>query len=172
MRLAYVEGPLNVRENFAAKYIVYAVKDEDTQHTTRWMDAKDLKSALSYNMKYEAAKTVSKTSRHDCIIQLATPVFTRGSRSSGLSTTNCEEKRGEGGRVHFTNPYVNKTSVYKGSELKGIVERTPRRKIGPPITLINEAIFRPDRLSNEGKRHKPAVLSVKAKPLDRPEPPV
>ncbi|GBN30054.1 hypothetical protein AVEN_235941-1 [Araneus ventricosus] len=51
----------------------------------------------------------------DCIIQLATPVSTPGSRSSALSTTNCEEKRGEGGRVHFTNPYVNKTSVYKGT---------------------------------------------------------
>ncbi|GBN50054.1 hypothetical protein AVEN_231387-1, partial [Araneus ventricosus] len=53
----------------------------------------------------------------DCIFQLATPVPTRGSRPSGLSTTNCEEKRGEGGRVHFTNPYVNKTSVYKGSKI-------------------------------------------------------
>ncbi|GBL81599.1 hypothetical protein AVEN_93397-1 [Araneus ventricosus] len=28
------------------------------------MDAKDLKSALAYSMKYEAAKTVSKTSRN------------------------------------------------------------------------------------------------------------
>ncbi|GBM36445.1 hypothetical protein AVEN_234826-1 [Araneus ventricosus] len=28
------------------------------------MDAKDLKSALTYSMKYEAARTVSKTSRH------------------------------------------------------------------------------------------------------------
>ncbi|GBN78973.1 hypothetical protein AVEN_23072-1, partial [Araneus ventricosus] len=53
----------------------------------------------------------------DCIIQLATPVSTRGSRPSGLSTTNCEEKRGEGRRVHFTNPHVNKTSVYKGSKI-------------------------------------------------------
>ncbi|GBM63251.1 hypothetical protein AVEN_210119-1, partial [Araneus ventricosus] len=43
----------------------------------------------------------------DCIIQLGTPESTPGSRSSALSTTNCEEKKGEGGRVHFTNPYVN-----------------------------------------------------------------
>ncbi|GBL80448.1 hypothetical protein AVEN_92340-1 [Araneus ventricosus] len=28
------------------------------------MDAKDLKSSLAYSVKYEAAKTVSKTSRH------------------------------------------------------------------------------------------------------------
>ncbi|GBN51804.1 hypothetical protein AVEN_228268-1 [Araneus ventricosus] len=52
----------------------------------------------------------------DCIIQLATAVSTPGSRSIALSTTNCEEKKGECGRVHFTNPYVNKTSVYKGKE--------------------------------------------------------
>ncbi|GBN76451.1 hypothetical protein AVEN_147685-1 [Araneus ventricosus] len=35
-----------------------------TQHSTRFMDAKDLKSALEYSMKYEAARTMSKTSRH------------------------------------------------------------------------------------------------------------
>ncbi|GBM31753.1 hypothetical protein AVEN_56871-1 [Araneus ventricosus] len=59
-----------------------------------------------------------RPTRHsDCIIQLATPVSTRGSRPSGLLTTNCEEKRGEGRRVHFTNPHVNKTSVYKGSKI-------------------------------------------------------
>ncbi|GBN88473.1 hypothetical protein AVEN_9176-1 [Araneus ventricosus] len=56
-------------------------------------------------------------SMEDCFIQLATPVSTPGSRSSALSTTNCEEKKGEGGRVHFTNPHVNKTSVYKGSKI-------------------------------------------------------
>ncbi|GBM72968.1 hypothetical protein AVEN_20006-1 [Araneus ventricosus] len=28
------------------------------------MDTKDLKSSLAYSMKYEAARTVSKTSRH------------------------------------------------------------------------------------------------------------
>ncbi|GBM90108.1 hypothetical protein AVEN_185847-1 [Araneus ventricosus] len=53
----------------------------------------------------------------DCIIQLATPFSTPGPRFSALSTTNCEEKKGECGRVHFTNPYVNKTSVYKGSKI-------------------------------------------------------
>ncbi|GBM92566.1 hypothetical protein AVEN_222837-1 [Araneus ventricosus] len=53
----------------------------------------------------------------DCIIQLATPVFTPGSCSIALSTTNCEEKKEEGGRVHFANPYVNKTSVYKGNKI-------------------------------------------------------
>ncbi|GBM54911.1 hypothetical protein AVEN_77821-1 [Araneus ventricosus] len=73
MRLAYVEGSLNVREILAAKFIVYAIRDEDTQHTTRWMDAKALKSALSCNMKYEAAKTVSKISRHEYFARSSIP---------------------------------------------------------------------------------------------------
>ncbi|GBO13195.1 hypothetical protein AVEN_47863-1 [Araneus ventricosus] len=64
MNLAYAECPLDVRESLAAQYFVDAIRDEDTQHATRLMDAKDLKSALAYSMKYEAARTVSKTSRH------------------------------------------------------------------------------------------------------------
>ncbi|GBM96346.1 hypothetical protein AVEN_120863-1 [Araneus ventricosus] len=39
-------------------------RDENTQHSRGLMEAKDLKSALAYSMKYEAARTVSKTSRH------------------------------------------------------------------------------------------------------------
>ncbi|GBN14660.1 hypothetical protein AVEN_236484-1 [Araneus ventricosus] len=62
--LAYAECPLDVRESLAAQYFVDAIRDEDTQHSTRLMDAKDLKSSLTYSMKYEAARTVSKTSRH------------------------------------------------------------------------------------------------------------
>ncbi|GBM67978.1 hypothetical protein AVEN_218837-1 [Araneus ventricosus] len=64
MSLAYVECPLDVRESLAAQYFVDAIRDEDTQHSTRLMDANDLKSSLAYSMKYEAARTVSKTSRH------------------------------------------------------------------------------------------------------------
>ncbi|GBN02099.1 hypothetical protein AVEN_248308-1 [Araneus ventricosus] len=64
MSLAYAECPLDVRESSAAQYFVDAIRDEDTQHSTRLMDAKDLKSSLAYSMKYEAARTVSKTSRH------------------------------------------------------------------------------------------------------------
>ncbi|GBN97240.1 hypothetical protein AVEN_46627-1 [Araneus ventricosus] len=64
MSLAYAEFPLDVRESLAAQYFVDAIRDEDTQHSTRLMDAKDLKSSLAYSMKYEAARTVSKTSRH------------------------------------------------------------------------------------------------------------
>ncbi|GBL98858.1 hypothetical protein AVEN_67304-1 [Araneus ventricosus] len=64
MSLAYAECPLDVRESLAAQYFVDAIRDEDTQHSTRLMDSKDLKSSLAYSMKYEAARTVSKTSRH------------------------------------------------------------------------------------------------------------
>ncbi|GBM10826.1 hypothetical protein AVEN_162035-1, partial [Araneus ventricosus] len=56
-------------------------------------------------------------------------------------------------------------------ELKGTVEKTPKKIIGPPTSLINEAIFLPYHPSNEGKRLKPAVLGVKAKPVDRTDPP-
>ncbi|GBN30438.1 hypothetical protein AVEN_105882-1 [Araneus ventricosus] len=64
MSLAYAECPLDVRESLAAQYFVDAIRDEDTQHSTRLMDAKDLKSSLTYSMKYEAARAVSKKSRH------------------------------------------------------------------------------------------------------------
>ncbi|GBM22900.1 hypothetical protein AVEN_202157-1 [Araneus ventricosus] len=48
MSLAYVECPLDVRESLADQYFVDAIRDEDTQHSTRLMDAKDLKSSLAY----------------------------------------------------------------------------------------------------------------------------
>ncbi|GBN20335.1 hypothetical protein AVEN_131316-1 [Araneus ventricosus] len=64
MNMAYVECPLDVRESLAAQYFVDAIRNEGTQHSTMLMDAKDLKSALSYSMKYQAARTVSRTSRH------------------------------------------------------------------------------------------------------------
>ncbi|KAF8774693.1 Gypsy retrotransposon integrase-like protein 1 [Argiope bruennichi] len=64
MSLAYAECPLDIRESLAAQYFFDAIVDEDTQHSTRLMDAKDLKSALAYSMKYEAARIVSKTSKH------------------------------------------------------------------------------------------------------------
>ncbi|GBM34992.1 hypothetical protein AVEN_240357-1 [Araneus ventricosus] len=64
MSLAYAECPLDVQESSASQYFVDAIRDEDTQHSARLMDTKDLKSALAYSTKYEAARTVSKTSRH------------------------------------------------------------------------------------------------------------
>ncbi|GBM76644.1 hypothetical protein AVEN_234863-1 [Araneus ventricosus] len=42
------ECPQDVRDNLAAQYFVDAIRYEDTQHATRLMDTKDLKSALAY----------------------------------------------------------------------------------------------------------------------------
>ncbi|GBL64239.1 hypothetical protein AVEN_262009-1 [Araneus ventricosus] len=64
MSLAYTECLQDLRNRIAAQNFVDAIRDEDTQHATRLIEAKDLKSALAYSMKYEAAKTVSKTSRN------------------------------------------------------------------------------------------------------------
>ncbi|GBM99718.1 hypothetical protein AVEN_188202-1 [Araneus ventricosus] len=82
----------------------------------------------------------------DCIIQLAS---TPGSRSSALSTTNCEEKKGEGGRVHFTNPYVNKTSVYKGSKILRAA-RSQRVKADDNLSHPNKIFFRTHRSNRLG----------------------
>ncbi|GBL98624.1 hypothetical protein AVEN_139300-1 [Araneus ventricosus] len=64
MSLAYAECPLDVRESLAAQYFVDAIRDEETQLSTRLMDFTDLKSALAYSMKFESAKTTSKISIH------------------------------------------------------------------------------------------------------------
>ncbi|GBM82103.1 hypothetical protein AVEN_161654-1 [Araneus ventricosus] len=53
-------GDSHLTESLAAQYFVDAIRDEDTQHSTRLMDAKDLKSSLAYSMKYEAARSVSR----------------------------------------------------------------------------------------------------------------
>ncbi|GBO16188.1 hypothetical protein AVEN_80382-1, partial [Araneus ventricosus] len=62
--LVYAECPLNVRESLAVQFFVDAIRDEDTQLSTRLMDFTDLKSALAYSMKYEASKVASKISMH------------------------------------------------------------------------------------------------------------
>ncbi|GBN99062.1 Putative uncharacterized transposon-derived protein F54H12.3 [Araneus ventricosus] len=85
----------------------------------------------------------------DCIIQLGTPESTPGSRSSALSTTNCEEKKGEGGRVHFTNPYVNKTSVYKGNLLSRYLRAFPiKDKKASTIAKVFRKVFKEVRPKN------------------------
>ncbi|GBM05358.1 hypothetical protein AVEN_46894-1 [Araneus ventricosus] len=44
MSLAYTECPLDVRENLVVKFFVDAIRDEETQLSTRLMDFTDLKS--------------------------------------------------------------------------------------------------------------------------------
>ncbi|GBO12709.1 hypothetical protein AVEN_10702-1 [Araneus ventricosus] len=62
MSLAYAECPQDVRDSLAAQYFVDAIKDEETQLSTRLMDFTDLKSTLEYSMKFESAKIASKIS--------------------------------------------------------------------------------------------------------------
>ncbi|GBL77779.1 Retrovirus-related Pol polyprotein from transposon 297 [Araneus ventricosus] len=64
MSLAYAKCSQDVRDSLAAQYFLDAIRDEDPHDETRLMDAKDLKSSLAYIMKYETAKTASKTSRN------------------------------------------------------------------------------------------------------------
>ncbi|GBM01572.1 hypothetical protein AVEN_220557-1 [Araneus ventricosus] len=64
MSLAYAECPLDVRESLAVQFFFDAIRDEETQLSTRLMDFTDLKSALTYSMKFESAKTASKISIH------------------------------------------------------------------------------------------------------------
>ncbi|GBM66549.1 hypothetical protein AVEN_251970-1 [Araneus ventricosus] len=96
----------------------------------------DIKEKIPNSWINTLSKTPAPTGL-DCIIQLVTPISTRGSRPSGLSTTNCEEKRGEGGRVHFTNPYVNRTSEYKGSKILRAANRQ-RVKNQLKVTMLRE----------------------------------
>ncbi|GBL97483.1 hypothetical protein AVEN_162945-1 [Araneus ventricosus] len=56
MSLAYAECSLDIRESLAVQFFVDAIKDEETQLSTRLMDFTDLKSALAYSMKFEPAK--------------------------------------------------------------------------------------------------------------------
>ncbi|GBN09179.1 hypothetical protein AVEN_186922-1 [Araneus ventricosus] len=62
MSLAYAEYSLDIQENLAVHFFVVAIRDEETQLSTRLMDFTDLKSALAYRMKFESAKTASKIS--------------------------------------------------------------------------------------------------------------
>ncbi|GBL91850.1 hypothetical protein AVEN_172771-1 [Araneus ventricosus] len=64
MSLAYAECPLNVRESLAVQFFVDAIRDKETQLSTRLMDFMYLKSALKYSMEFESVKTASKIPLH------------------------------------------------------------------------------------------------------------
>ncbi|GBN09453.1 hypothetical protein AVEN_116681-1 [Araneus ventricosus] len=64
MSLAYAKCPLDVRESLAVQFFVDAIRDKETQLSTRLMDFTGLKSALAYSMKFESAKTASKIFIH------------------------------------------------------------------------------------------------------------
>ncbi|GBM67231.1 hypothetical protein AVEN_208940-1 [Araneus ventricosus] len=75
MSLAYAESPLDIRESLAVQFFVDAIRDEETQLSTRLMDFTDLKSALAYSMKFESAKTASKVSIHARSIEIEDDIW-------------------------------------------------------------------------------------------------
>ncbi|GBL94325.1 hypothetical protein AVEN_16838-1 [Araneus ventricosus] len=64
MSMAYAECPLDIRGSLAVQLFVDAIRDKETQLSTRLMDFTDLKSALAYSTKFESAKTAPKISIH------------------------------------------------------------------------------------------------------------
>ncbi|GBN23175.1 hypothetical protein AVEN_156248-1 [Araneus ventricosus] len=119
MSLAYAECPLDVRESLAAQYFADVIRDEDTQNSIRLMDGKDLKSSLAYSMKYEAARTVSKTSRHCCwkeehssakLVRDLLEVQQEEARTEGVSGDYFEpEKLTHGCLAGQRLPFLNRT---------------------------------------------------------------
>ncbi|GBM71266.1 hypothetical protein AVEN_117057-1 [Araneus ventricosus] len=51
MSLTYPECPLDVRDSLAVQFFINAIRDEDTQLSTRLMDLTDLKAVLTYSLK-------------------------------------------------------------------------------------------------------------------------
>jgi len=64
VHLAFSDCSLQTQGSLAAQYFTDALRDEEMQQALRLSESKDLRSALVFAMKYESAKSVSKTSRH------------------------------------------------------------------------------------------------------------
>ncbi|KAF8764360.1 hypothetical protein HNY73_022439 [Argiope bruennichi] len=123
MSLAYAECPRDIRESLAVQYFVDAIRDEDTQLATRLTDEKDLKSALAYSMKYEAAKTVSRSPRYVRPIEIQNDA---GRKSDDKFESLCSmlekllnSRDGEMNNISRRNPNVtcwrcNKKGTYRG----------------------------------------------------------
>ncbi|GFS34208.1 CCHC-type domain-containing protein [Nephila pilipes] len=62
--LAFADCPADVRDNLALQYFIDGVKDPEIQKALRLAELKDLKSALVYGLKYEAAQQASRRDRH------------------------------------------------------------------------------------------------------------
>ncbi|GBO27034.1 hypothetical protein AVEN_224523-1 [Araneus ventricosus] len=97
MSLTYAEFPQDVRDSLAGQHFVDTIIDEDTQQATRLMDAKDMKSALVYSMKYEAAKTVSKISRNVRSIDIEDGTEKEKDEQFGAKTAFSQKKAPEEG---------------------------------------------------------------------------
>ncbi|GFT02247.1 CCHC-type domain-containing protein [Nephila pilipes] len=62
--LAFADCPADVRDTLALQYFIDGVKDPEIQKALRLAELKDLKSALVYGLKYEAAQQASRRDRH------------------------------------------------------------------------------------------------------------
>ncbi|KAF8782265.1 Retrovirus-related Pol polyprotein like [Argiope bruennichi] len=62
--LAFSDCPTEVRETLAVQYFVDGVRDVEIQKALRMAETKDLKSALVYAIKFEAAQQASRRDRH------------------------------------------------------------------------------------------------------------
>ncbi|GFS95350.1 retrovirus-related Pol polyprotein from transposon 412 [Nephila pilipes] len=62
--LAFANCPAEVRDTLAIQYFIDGVKDPEIQKALRLVELKDLKSALVYDLKYEAAQQTSRRDRH------------------------------------------------------------------------------------------------------------
>lgn len=62
--LAFADCPADTREILSLQYFVDGIRDAEIQKALRVADIKDLKSALVYAMKYEAAQQATRRERH------------------------------------------------------------------------------------------------------------
>ncbi|GFY08217.1 uncharacterized protein TNCV_1356281 [Trichonephila clavipes] len=62
--LAFSDHPATVRETISFQYFVYGLKEGEIQKAVRMTDVQDLKSALLYALKLEAATQASPKDRH------------------------------------------------------------------------------------------------------------
>ncbi|GFX36848.1 gag-Pol polyprotein [Trichonephila clavipes] len=62
--LAFSDCPTEVREVLALQHFIDGVRDPEIQKALRMADLKDLKGALVFAMKFEAAQQATRTDRH------------------------------------------------------------------------------------------------------------
>jgi hypothetical protein len=62
--LAFADCPAEVRDTLSLQYFIDGIRDGEIQKTLRLAELKDLKSALIYAMRVEAAQQASKKDRH------------------------------------------------------------------------------------------------------------
>ncbi|GFT80530.1 uncharacterized protein TNCV_5122481 [Trichonephila clavipes] len=61
--LAFSDHPASVRETISLQYFVYGLREGEVQKAVRMEDVQDLKSALLYALKLEAATQASRRDR-------------------------------------------------------------------------------------------------------------